>query len=153
MAAVIEQVNADGSLVVLPPQAPGGYTANVVALNSDGQSSLFLQVNPVTYTYDPADVPSLTVSPTFLAPSGDVTVDVVGAATNFVDGQTVVGFGTSDVTIKKVTVLSPTHLSAVVTPNVFVPTSSINITTGLRLISQSLGNQIIVTTPQGSVRK
>ena len=153
MAAVIEQTNSDGSLVVLPPQAPGGYTANVVALNSDGQSSLFLQANPVTYTYDPSDVPSLTVSPTFLAPGGDVTVDVVGTATNFVDGQTVVGFGTSDVTIKKVTVLSPTHLSAVVTPNVFVSTTGINITTGLRLISQSLGNQIIVTTPQGSVRK
>src|SRR5258708_29166171 len=153
MAAVIEQVNSRGSLVVLPPQAPGGYAANVVALNSDGQSAVFLQVNPVTYTYDPADVPSITVSPTFLAPGSDITVDVVGNATNFVDGQTVVGFGTSDVTIKKVTVLSPTHLSAVVTPNVFVPTSGINITTGLRLISQSLGNQITVTTPQASVRK
>src|SRR5258708_36264683 len=153
MAAVIEQVNSDGSLVVLPPQAPGGYTPNVLARNSDGQTSLFLQVNPVTYTYDPADLPSLTVSPTFLAPGGDITVDVIGTATSFVDGQTVVGFGTSDVTIKKVTVLSPTHLSAVVTPNVFVPTSSINITTGLRLISQSLGNQITVTTPQGSGRK
>ncbi|HEY6393048.1 MAG TPA: hypothetical protein VIX89_17335, partial [Bryobacteraceae bacterium] len=80
-------------------------------------------------------------------------VDVVGNATNFIDGQTVVGFGTSDVTIKKLTVLSPTHLSAVVTPNTFVPAGNINITTGLRIIAQSLGNQITVTAPQSSVRK
>jgi hypothetical protein len=153
MAAVIEQVNSDGPLVVLPPQAAGGYTANVVALNSDGQSSLFLQANPQTYTYDAADLASLTVSPTFLAPGGDILVDVVGTATNFVDGQTVVGFGTSDVVIKKVTVLSPTHLSVLVTPNTSVGTSSINITNGLRITAQSLGNQVTVTNPQASVRK
>ncbi len=153
MPAAIKKVNDDGSLVVQPPQAPGSYTANVVALNSDGQSSLFLQTNPQTYTYDPADLPSLTVSPTFLAPGDDITVDVVGNATNFIDGQTVVGFGTSDVTIKKLTVLSPTHLTAVVTPNTTVSTSAINITTGLRIISQSLGNQITLTTPQSSARK
>jgi Matrixin/IPT/TIG domain len=153
MAASIQQVNGDGSFLVQPPQAPGGYTANVVALNSDGQSSLFLQTNPQTFTYDAADLPSLTVSPTFLAPGGDVTVDVVGNATNFVDGQTLVGFETSDVTIKKVTVLSPTHLTVLVTPNTTVPTSIINITTGLRLISQALGNQITVTAPQSSNRK
>jgi hypothetical protein len=93
------------------------------------------------------------VSPTFLAPGDDITVDVVGNATNFVDGQTVVGFGTGDVAVKRLTVLSPTHLTAVVTPNTTVSTGAINITTGIRIISKSLGNQITLTTPQSSARK
>jgi len=93
MAAVIEQVNADGSLVVLPPQAPGGYTANVVALNSDGQSSLFLQVNPANLHLRSGGCSLAHRVPHLPDPRRRITVDVTGTATNFVDGQTVVGFG------------------------------------------------------------
>jgi hypothetical protein len=75
-------------------------------------------------------------------------VDVVGANTNFVAGQTVVGFGTSDVVVNQVTVLSPNHLSVQVTPNVTVATSGINVTTGLGVISQALGNQITTANPK-----
>ncbi|HYL73046.1 MAG TPA: matrixin family metalloprotease [Bryobacteraceae bacterium] len=145
LPGVIEQVMPDGSLLVLPPQASPGYTAAVVALNSDGQSSLFLQPVPTTYSYAPGPAASLTVSPASLLPGGDIVVDVVGAGTNFVDGQTTVGFGTSDVVVRKVSVLSPGHLQALVTPNAFVSsTSGITVTTGLGVISQALGTQIVV---------
>jgi hypothetical protein len=145
---VIEKVNADGSLLVTPPPAPGGYIATVEALNSDGQSSLFTQPAPLTYTYDPAGAASLTVMPMLLVPGADVTVDITGANTFFVDGQTTVGFGTSDVVVKQVTVLGPNHLSVLVTPNTNVATSGISVTTGLGIISQALGNQITTTNPQ-----
>ena len=49
-AAVIQGMQSDGSLLVTPPPAAGGYTANVVALNSDGQSSLFLQTDAARLT-------------------------------------------------------------------------------------------------------
>jgi hypothetical protein len=144
----VQNFTSDGKLVVALPQAPGGYVATVVALNSDGQSSLFLQgQNPTTYTYDPADAPTLTVTPTFIAPGVETLVDVVGANTNFIDGQTAVGFGTSDALVKKVTVLSPTHFTAVVSSSTFVATGSITVTNGLRIISQALGSQIIATNP------
>jgi hypothetical protein len=147
-AAVILGTQSDGSLLVTPPSAPGGYTANVVALNSDGQSSLFLQPTAPTYTYDSAGVPSLTVMPSLIPPTGDTVVDIVGVNSNFTSATTV-GFGTSDVFVKKVTVLSPTHISAVVSAtNAWVPTSGISVTTGLRIISQALGNQITATDPQ-----
>ena len=144
LPAVIEQVTPDGQLLVLPPQASPGYTATVVALNSDGQSSLFLQPAPTTYSYAPGPAASLTVSPASLLPGGDTVVDVLGTGTNFVDGQTTVGFGTSDVVVKKVSVLSPGHLQALVTPNAVAPTSGITVTTGLGVISQALGAQITI---------
>ena len=147
-AGVIQGVQSDGALVVTPPPAPGGYVANVVALNSDGQSSLFVQPTAPTYTYDAAGAPSLTVTPTFIPPSGNTTVDIVGVNTNFTNATTV-GFGTSDASVKKITVLSPTHLSVVVSAsNAWVPTSSISVTTGLRIVSQALGHQITTTDPQ-----
>jgi hypothetical protein len=69
-------------------------------------------------------------------------VDIVGANTRFVDGVTTVGFGTSDVVVQQIKVLSPTHLSVTVTPNTTVPTSGINVTTGLEVVSAALGNKI-----------
>jgi hypothetical protein len=117
-------------------------------LNSDGQSSLFLQNPPATYTYDPAGTPSLTVSPSALVPGADVTVSVTGVNTNFINGQTRVGFGTSDVVIKQVTVQSPTQISVLVTPNSLALTGTISVTTGLGVISQALGYQVVTTDPQ-----
>lgn len=147
-AATILGTQSDGSLLVTPPPAPGGYTANVVALNSDGQSSSFIQPTPATYTYDPAGAPSLTVMPSVIPPIGSTVVDIVGVNTNFT-GATTVGFGTSDAAVQTVTVLSPTHLSVVVSAsNAWVPTSGISVTTGLQIISQATGNQITATDSQ-----
>jgi matrixin len=148
LPGVIENVQSDGSLLVTPPQAPSSYIAPVVALNSDGQSSLFLQNPPLTYNYDPAATPSLTVSPSVLIPGADVTVSVTGVNTNFIDGQTRVGFGTSDVVIQQVTVQSPTQISVLVTPNSLTFTGAISVTTGLGVISQALGYQVVTTDPQ-----
>ncbi len=147
-AGVIEGVQSDGSLLVTPPPAPGGYTANIVALNSDGQSSSFMQPTPAIYTYDPAGAPSLTIMPSVIPPIGSTVVDIVGVNTNFT-AATTVGFGTSDAQVQTITVLSPTHLSVVVSAsNAWVPTSGISVTTGLQIISQATGNQITATDPQ-----
>ena len=151
LPATIEQVTPDGKLLVRLPQASPGYNATVVALNSDGQSSLFVQPIPTVVSYPAGPQPSLTVSPASLAPGiGDQIVDVTGTNVDFIDGITTAGFGTSDVVVKKITVLSPTHMQVLVTPNAFVPTGGISVTTGLSVISQALGNQITVTNPAGA---
>ena len=133
-------------MLVIPPPASGGYTATVVALNSsDPQSSLFLQPTPVTYTYDVAPNPVLTVSPQFLTPGADTLVEVVAQSANFVDGQVVAGFGSGDVVVKRVNVVGPGHLTLTVSApsGAFVPTSSLNITNGLRILSSSMGTPIV----------
>ena len=142
LPGVIESVSKEGNLVVAPPPGPSKYTATVEALNSDGQSSLFLDATPATFTYNNRGVPSLAVTPATLVQGAQTTVDIVGVRTNFISGVTTVGFGTSDVVVNQVNVISPNHLSVVVTPNVTVPTSGINVTTGLEVISEALGNQI-----------
>jgi len=147
LPGTVQSTQSDGSLLVTPPAAPGSYIATVVALNSDGQSSLFLAAIPPTYTYDPAAAPSLTVMPSSLAPGADVTVDVQGVNTNFIAGQTLMGFGTSDVLVKQINVLSPTHLTALVSPGVSISTAGISVTTGLGIVSQALGDQVVVTNP------
>ena len=150
----LETVNSDGSLLVTPPPASGSYTATVVALNPDGQSSLFLQQTPPAYTYDPAPAPSLVVSPSLLTPGAPITVNITGTNTNFTDPNanpitgSFVGFGTSDVVVNQVTVQSPTQISVVVTPNVTLTTNMVSITTGLGIISQALGSQVVTTDPQ-----
>jgi hypothetical protein len=148
LPGVIQGTTNSGQLIVYPPPAQGNYTATVTALNSDGQSSLFLNPTPLTFSYGGAATPaataapSLTVTPSILVAGTATTVNVVGANTSFMAGQTTVGFGTSDVVVTQVTVLSPTHLSVQVMPNVTVPTSGINVTTGLSVISQALGNNV-----------
>ncbi|MGI8743270.1 MAG: matrixin family metalloprotease [Bryobacteraceae bacterium] len=145
LPGTVTSIGSDGKMIVAPPAAPGNYTAAVVALNSDGQSSLFLQgPAPPTYTFDSAPVPGVTVSPAFLIAGADTQVDIVGTNTAF-DAQTVVGFGSSDIVVKRIQVVSPTHIIVTATPpqGSITPTSSINITSGLRVISQSLGFPIV----------
>jgi len=150
LPGVVEGTTANGSLMVTPPPAQSGYTATVVAANSDGESSLYVQPTPPTFTYGavgaaaPAAtaVPSLTVTPSLLVAGTAATVNVIGSNTNFIAGQTLVGFGTSDVVVTQVTVLSPTRMSVQVMPNVTVATSGINVTTGLEVISLALGNPV-----------
>jgi hypothetical protein len=147
------QSQSSNILVVTPPAAPAGYTAAVTAFNSDGQSSLFLNPTADTYAYAQgvaaalASNPSLVVSPSVIPAGGSVTLDVQGTNTNFVQGLTTVGFGTSDIAVTEINVVSPAHLTVTVTPNVTIGSANITITNGLELISQAVGSQITATDP------
>ncbi len=144
----------DKLLIVTPPPAPVGYTAAVAVFNPDGQSSLLLNATAPTYTYSTGGAaaisanPSLVTMPSTIPAGGSVTVDVQGTNTNFVQNATSVGFGTSDVQVTNITVLSPTHLTVNVTPNVSISSANITVTTGLEVISQAVGSQITATDPQ-----
>jgi hypothetical protein len=152
--AVVE-TQTTNSLLVTPPPAPPGYTASITALNPDGQSSLFYKPTAPTFTYAaPASSavsaagPSLVVSPSMIPAGGSLTLTVQGSGTNFTQGVTTVGFGTSDVLVTQVNVTSPTQLTVNVTPNVTISSANITITTGLEVISQAVGSQITATDTQ-----
>jgi hypothetical protein len=153
LPAVIQSQN-NNILIVTPPAAPIGYTAAVAAFNSDGQSSLLLNPTAPIYTYAAgisaavAANPSLTVTPSVIPSGAAVNVTVQGVNTNFVQGVTTVGFGTSDVLVNQVAVTDATHLTVTVSPAVSISSANITITTGLELISQSVGSQITATDQQ-----
>ena len=152
-AAVRDFDSLSGRLTVAPPVAPGNHRASVVVLNPDGQSSLFLQGDaPSTYSYfgdaasqaGIAGAASLAVAPAIL-PAGTeamLQIDTTGGA--FVAGQTVVGFGNSDIVVRQSYVASPTRLlvNVAVSPNAQPGMTNIAIISGLQLITQPFAFQI-----------
>lgn len=134
-----------GAAVVTPPPGAANYRATVTALNSDGQSSLFLQAQaPATYTYDPADPPAVFLSQNALPAGAEAMVEITGVNTNFAGGQTQVGFGSSDVLVRRVWVMSPTHLRAQVSvsPSAATGTSLVSVVSGFQVISQPFSFQV-----------
>jgi uncharacterized protein (TIGR03437 family) len=103
-----------GTAVATPPAGASQQTAVLTVYNPDGQNSQFLQVaNPATYTYGKAPVQTIAaISPPSLPAGAEAMIDITGSGFSFVAGQTAVGFGTSDIVVRRVFVLGPNHLQA-----------------------------------------
>ena len=100
-----------GNATVIPPPGASGQHATVSVFNRDGQNSLFLQATaPQLYPYAVSDPPSFTVTPNALPAGSEAVVTITGTNTHFTNGQTIAGFGSSDVFVRQVFVLGPTQL-------------------------------------------
>ncbi len=148
--ASVTAVNGDGSLTVAAPPAAFGYSATVEALGSDSQTSAqFLSGAAPTFVYGGPGSPFINANPASALAGADSTVDLVGINTNFADGQVVVGFGSSDITVKRVWVVSPGLLrmnisvSASATPG----TTTVTVANGLQLATLSATFQIGAANP------
>ena len=130
--------DAQGSIPVMPPQGGSGQTSTVTVYNSDGQNTMILQSrNPRTYAFPFTGTPQVSnVSFTALPASSSAAVEINGINTNFVDGQVTVGFGSNDVTVRRLWVLSPTRLIANVSvaPGAAIGASEISVISGLQVI-------------------
>ena len=144
-------VNADGSLTVTAPPATGGYRAAVEALTSDGQTSYMAlgSAAPPAFTYGGPAFPSISASPSTVTAGTDTMIDIFGNNTNFVDGQTVAGFGSSDVIVRKVWVISPTWARLNISINANAPATSTTVSaaSGLQLTTVSTNFQIVPAVP------
>jgi uncharacterized protein (TIGR03437 family) len=137
-ATVRSYDDATGRLQVTPPAGVGGRQSVITVYNSGGDDSGFVQpTSPATYTYPPSGAPAVALNPSGGPAGRDVTVDIQATNTNFVDGQVVVGFGTPDVVTRRVWVLSPTHLLAVVSISSKAPlaASTVTVASGLQLVT------------------
>jgi hypothetical protein len=133
-------VDAGGTLTVVPPVGFGGQTSSIVVYNSDGQNSSMGQPTPPTFTFPGTgplgfQINAVTPPTNPLPPGASAMLDITGVNTQFVDGQTTVGIGSSDITVRKVWVLSPTHLWAdvVVAPNATPGAYSASVITGFQV--------------------
>ena len=142
--------DAQASIAVVPPQGSGGQVSNVTVFNADGQNSTFLpSQTPPTYAYPASLAPQITVDRTAL-PAGAISlVNITGQNTRFVDGQVTVGFGSDDVTIERLWVVSPTQLQAnvVVAPGAALGTSDIGVISGFQVIVNSNPFQVQPANP------
>ena len=141
----------DGVITVSPPQGASGQNATVTVFTADNQNSMFLQASsPFTYSYPAANAPQIDALNPGALPAGydaDGTaamVDITTTNTNFVNGQVTVGFGTSDVSVRRVWVLGPTHLVAdvVVQNNAAIGNTTVSVISGFQVMSQPAAFQI-----------
>jgi hypothetical protein len=132
-----------GEITVEPPPGDTGHQAHIVITEPDGQSSLFTQPAP-TYTYPPAGTPSITLNPRSLPAGAEAMVEFTGAPGGFYPGQTVVGFGSSDVVVRRTWVLDGNRMLANVrvAPTAPVTETLVSATTGLQLFDQPFGFRI-----------
>ena len=144
--------STDGAITVVPPTGASTQTATVTAFTADNQNSMMVQLgSPVTYAYAAANAPQInTVKPSSLPagfnPAGtSAMVDITASNTNFVSGQVTVGFGTSDVQVRRVWVLSPTHLVAdvVVVNNAAVGAWPVTVISGFQVMEQAAAFQVL----------
>ena len=143
-AQVLNFDEAGGRIVVRPPAGPSGFESNVIALNADGQTSLFTG-DASTYTYDgPSEgTSSVVLSASSLPAGAESMIEVEGINTRFTP-DTRLGFGSGDITVKRLWVLSPTRLRAnvAVAPSAPATSTVVCVTTGFHVISQPFAFQI-----------
>jgi len=132
-----------GRAVVALPPGIGGLRSLITAFNPDGQNSMFVG-SPVTYTYDSGDAGIATFSPNALQAGTETLVEINGTGGGFLDGVTSVGFGSSDVQVRRVSVASPNRIlaSVWVAPNAALGSILSSVMTGYQVISQPFGFQI-----------
>ncbi len=151
--AAFRSLDDTGRIVVAPPPASSNYRANVVAVNGDGQDSAFLQGDTAPVFAYGGDLSaaasidttaaSLSANPGSLPAGTDALVEITGVNTNFVDAQSVVGFGSSDIVVRRVWVTGPNRILAnvSVSPSARAITTVLSVTSGLQVVSQPFGFQ------------
>ncbi|HEX3747493.1 MAG TPA: matrixin family metalloprotease [Bryobacteraceae bacterium] len=141
----------DGTVTVSPPPGASGQNATVTVFTADNQNSMLVQSgDPVTYAYPVANAPQISAVTPPALPAGfnvdgtSAMVDITAANTNFVQDQVTVGFGTSDISVRRVWVLSPTHLMAdvVVGNNAVIGTWPVNVISGFQVAEQAAAFQV-----------
>jgi uncharacterized protein (TIGR03437 family) len=146
---------AAAQLRVMAPPGTDSRKAVITVYNPEGQSSVFVQPSePLTYEYPPSPGPaSLSVSPASAPAGRDVMIQIDGVNTNFTEGQTVVGFGTSDVVTRQVWVVSTTRLLAVVSisSRAAQVSSTVSVTAGLQVVTLPSGFKVEPPAPASNV--
>ena len=132
--------------VVAPPAGLAGLRPIVTAFNPDGQNSMFLQAGaPPSYTYDSGDAGVAIVSGGALQTGTESLVEITGTSGSFVEGQTLIGFGSSDVQVRRVWVLGPNKIWANiwVAPNAAIAQVAGTVITGFQVITQASAIQVV----------
>jgi hypothetical protein len=144
----------DGAmLTVAPPPLAGGQRSVVVALNPDGQSSLFLQANaPPTADPDSSDFSGITISPSQLPAGVDTAIEITGVNTVFNPSYVAVALGSAGITVKDVWVTGSDRILANVSVSASAVPGSATVTVlnGVRMLSIPFGVQVAPPNPRQS---
>ncbi|MEO8370330.1 MAG: matrixin family metalloprotease [Candidatus Solibacter sp.] len=135
-----------GVLTVTPPAGMSEQPTHVIVYNGDGQNTTFTKDPLPTYVYPGSGTPQLQrIDLTSLTAGATGLVDITAQNTAFVDGQVAVGFGSGDIIVKRVWVLSPNRLQAniAVAENAAAGTSEVSVISGFQVLSQTNAFQVL----------
>lgn len=143
----VDKANANaGTAIVTPPPGVSGQTAVLTVYNPDGQTSQFVQsASPATYTYGKAIAPVISsVNPASLPAGSEGVVDITGVGFNFLASQPAVGFGSSDIVVRRIFVLGPNHLQVDVSvaPGSVLSSPDVSVITGFQMATAPAGFHI-----------
>ena len=145
-AAISSLDPVNGIATVVPPVGSPGQTSVVTVYNSDGQNSEFLQsASPVTYNYgNLAQASIAAISPSSLPAGSEALVDITGSGFSFTQGPVSVGFGTSDILVRRLFVISANHVIADVSVSRSAALSNpdVSIVNGFQIATATAGFQI-----------
>ncbi len=145
-AAIVRNVQGTTQILVSAPTAPTGHVGRVVVLNSDGQSSLFLSPdNPAQLPYPETEATAFTIQPAVIAPGSETVLELNAPNAKFIAGRVRVGFGTSDLNVRAMQIVSPTKilLSVVAAPQAQAGAQTVTLVSGLNHLTLRGGLQIV----------
>jgi hypothetical protein len=136
-------------MTVAAPAMPPAHRASVVALNSDGQSSLFVQSAPPVLPAVSAESPLVFFNPPMLPAGVEALVELTSVGVDFQEGLTQVHFGTPEIRVKKVWLAGPNKLLVNVAISSNLPTTVVATTVivGLHSIVVPGGFQVLPPIP------
>jgi uncharacterized protein (TIGR03437 family) len=104
---------------------------------------------PPTYSYPASSAQKVTIAPSILPAGARAMIDISGVNTNFADGMMTVGLGSSDVLVRRVWVLSPTHAIAnvQVVEKAQQGVSLATVISGFQVFSQPAAFEILTANP------
>ncbi len=123
-----------GTLQIAVPNAASGHVARVVLLNPDGQSSLFLRPDaPAQLPFTDSEANTFSITPNTINPASETVFDINAPGARFQSGRVTVGFGSSDIQVRSLIVLSSTRIlaSAVATPQATAANYTVTVQSGL----------------------
>ena len=103
-----------------------------------------------TFTYASPDHPSLSITPATVTAGIDTMIEVDGFNTNFAEGQTVIGFGSSDVAVRRTWIIDRGKALLNISVNSGATAGLVTVTaaTGVQAVTLNAGLQILPAASQ-----
>ncbi len=142
--------SSDGGTVTLAaPPGVRGVRVTVMAVNPDGQNSSYTAsgatgLATTSFVYDTDDAGTALVTTTSIAAGTESMVEITGVGTGFADGYVALGFGTSDIQVRRLWVVNSGRVLANVwvAPDAAIGPTSAALFNGFRINPLPLALQI-----------
>ena len=143
-AAVLQ--SQGGAVTVVPPPALPAANAAVIALSPSGldSSSFAPAATPPAYSYADNGAPAFQVTPSAVSAGSDAVLDLTGTNVDFAVSGLRLGFGTSDIAVRHIWLLSRQHaqIAVSVSPAAVQGLTTLTFSAGLQLVENSLSFRI-----------